>query len=585
MRTFHETDIRKRTLGVSLALAAWFAVLLLRLVQLQVVEHAGLRDRAMKQSQARIPVRASRGDILDRNHRVLASSLPVYTIKLGPVDKETTAQEADKVRRLQSVLDLTGKEVVDILRDLRENEKFTYVRKQVSPDVAARVRTLKLPGVGFDEESRRFYPNGALAAHVLGGVNPDGSRQAGVEARYNEVLKGVDGAELMFKDNKRRGYLFQPLKPPQPGRSIVLTIDATIQYIAERALARAVADHAASSGTVIVMDPATGEILALANWPTYDPNAYSDAAGAWLDLAVGGTYEPGSTFKIVAASAALERGVVSYSDMFDCTAGTVKVGPLTISDHERMGVLSFPEVLIRSSNVGTVKFSARLAAADLYAMIRRFGFGARTGVDLPAEEPGFIRPAAKWTKVISQPHIAIGYEVRVTPLQVVRAMNVFATGGRLVRPHVFLSFAGEAPAPLVGPRPDDQILDAGLVSGLVGRVFERVVEEGTAKSGRMDEFWAAGKTGTAQKLDPVLKVYTTKSHTASFAGFVPSRRPVLSMIVVLDDIKEGEYYGGQACAPVFRDIARQVLRYLGVVPDRAPLERPLTAELGKGGRP
>ncbi len=585
MRTFHETDIRKRTLGVSLALAAWFAVVLLRLVQLQVVQHPSLRSRAVKQSQARVPVRASRGDILDRNGRVLASSLPVYTIKLSPVEKETAAQEADKVRRLQSVLDLTAKEASDILQSLKDNDSFTYVRKQVPAEVAASVRALKLPGVGFDEESRRFYPNGALAAHVLGGVNADGSRQAGVEARYNEVLRGVDGVELMFKDNKKRGYLSQSLKPPLPGRSISLTIDASIQYIAERALARAVADHSASSGTVIVMDPASGEILALANWPAYDVNAYTDAREAWLDRAVGSSYEPGSTFKIVAAAAALERGAVSYTDVFDCSAGSIKVGPRTINDHERMGVLTFPEVLIRSSNVGTVKFASRLAQADLYAMIRRFGFGARTGIDLPAEEPGLIRPVAQWNRVVSQPHIAIGYEVSVTALQVLRAMNVFAAGGRLVRPHVFLSFAGEPPAPLVGPRPDDQILDPGLVSGLVGRVFEKVVEEGTAKLGRMDEFWAAGKTGTAQKLDPVLKVYTARSHTASFAGFVPSRRPVLSVVVVLDDIKEGEYYGGQACAPVFRDIARQVLRYLGVVPERAPLERPLTAELRKGGRP
>ena len=584
MRTFHETDIRKRTLGVGLALAVWFAVLLLRLVQLQVVEHPTLRSRATKQSQARVPVHASRGDIRDRNGRVLASSLPVYTVKLSPVEKETPAQEADKVRRLQAALGLTAKETADILLSLKENDSFTYVRKQVPPEAAERVRALKLAGVGFDEESRRFYPNGPLAAHVLGGVNADGSRQAGVEARYNDVLKGVDGVELMFKDNKKRGYLSQVLKPPLPGRSITLTIDATIQYIVERALAGAVAEHSASSGTAIVMDPATGEILALANWPTYDANHYTDAQDAWLDRAVGSTYEPGSTFKIVAAAAALETGVVSYADVFDCSSGTIKVGPLTISDHERMGVLTFPEVLIRSSNVGTVKFASRLAAPDLYAMIRRFGFGTRTGIDLPAEEPGLVRPVAQWNKVVSQPHIAIGYEVGVTPLQVLRAMNVYATGGRLVRPRVFLSFAGEPPAPLVGPRPDDRVLEAGLVAGLVGRVFEKVVEEGTAKFGRLDEFWAAGKTGTAQKLDPVLKAYTARSHTASFVGFVPARRPLLSMIVVLDDIKEGEYYGGQACAPVFRDIARQVLRYLGVVPERAPLERPLTAELRKGGR-
>lgn len=585
MRTFHESDIRKRTLGVSLVLAAWFVILLVRLVELQVVQHPSFKARALKQSQARVPTRASRGDILDRNGRILASSLPVYAIKLSPVEKETPAQEADKVRKLQSILGLTAKETADILGSLKDNDTFTFVRKQVAPEVAARVRGLKLPGVGFDEDSRRCYPNGTLAAHVLGGINADGSRQAGVEARYNEILKGVDGLELTFKDNKRRGYESQMLKPPVPGRSISLTLDATIQYIAERVLARAVAEHSAASGTIIVMDPATGEILALANHPTYDVNDYTDSGNAWLNRGIGYSYEPGSTFKIVAAAAALDKRVVGYSDVFDCTAGFIKVGPLTIRDHEHMGVLTFSQVLIDSSNVGTVKFAARLPMADFYAMIRRFGFGTRTGVDLPAEEPGRVRPVEEWNKVVSQPHIAIGYEVSVTPLQTLRAMNVFATGGRLVRPHVFLSCSGQPPAPLVGPRPDGQVLDAALVAGLNSRVFEKVVEEGTAKLGRIDEFWAAGKTGTAQRFDPVLKTYTATSHTASFVGFVPARRPVLSIIVVLDDPKEGFYYGGQVCAPIFRDVARQVLRYLGVAPERTPADRTLTAELKKRGRP
>ena len=579
MRTFYESDIRRRTLGVSLFVAAWFGVLLVRLVQLQVVEHPGFKARALKQSQAKVSVRARRGDILDRSGRILASSFPVFTVKLSPVEKETPAQEAEKVRRLQGVLSLTSKEAADILQSLRDNDSFTYVKKQVLPDVAARLRELRLPGVGFDEENKRYYPNGSLAAHVLGGINADGSRQAGVELRDNDVLKGVDGLELTFKDNKKRGYQNQMLKQPVPGRDIWLTIDATIQYIVERALAKAIADHSPSSGTIIVISPGSGEVLALANYPTYDVNNYTESKDAWFNRAIGYSYEPGSTFKIVAAAAALDKGVVGHSDVFDCSAGFIKVGPLTIRDHERMGVLTFDRILIDSSNVGTVKFAARLAATDFYAMIRKFGFGARTGIDLPAEEPGRIRPVTEWNKVVSQPHIAIGYEVSVTPLQILRAMNVFATGGRLVRPHVFLTSPGWPTAALQGPRQEEKILGADLVESLNGRVFEKVVEEGTAKLGRIDEFWAAGKTGTAQRLDPALRVYTTQSHTASFVGFVPSRRPVLSMIIVLDDPKEGFYYGGQVCAPIFRDIARQVLRYLGVAPERMPAERLITAGL------
>ena len=585
MRTYHEGDIRKRTLVVSFILTAWFAILLVRLVQLQVVEHPALKTRAQKQSQAKVTVRARRGNILDRNGTVLASSLPVFTVKLSPVEKETPAQENDKVRKLQAVLGLSEKNVADVLKSLRDNDSFTYVKKQVPPDDAARVRDLHLPGVGFDEESRRYYPHGALCAHVLGGVNADESVQAGVEARYNDVLKGQDGQRITLKDNKKRSYQDEVTKPPVPGRDIVLTIDATIQYNTERALARAIEEHSATSGTIIVLEPATGDILALANYPTYDVNEYTESKSAWMNRAIGYSYEPGSTFKIVAAAAAVEKGLVGYDELFDCTAGSIKVGPLTISDHERMGILTFSKVLIDSSNVGTVKFASKIPAADFYGMIRRFGFGGRTGVDLPAEEPGQVKPVAKWNKVVSQPHIAIGYEISVTPLQIVRAMNVFANRGKLVRPHVVRKSPG-FPGPAVqGPPPDEKVLEEGLAGELTSRVFEKVVEEGTAKLGRMDEFWAAGKTGTAQRMDQVLKIYTTKSHTASFVGFVPSRRPVLSMIVVLDDPKEGFYYGGQVCAPVFRDIASQVLRYLGLAPERPPKDAAITADLRGKGKP
>lgn len=583
MRTYHEGDIRKRTLVVSFILTAWFAILLVRLFQLQVIEHPALKTRAEKQSQAKVTVRARRGNILDRNGTVLASSLPVFNIKLSPVEKETAAQEIDKVRKLQAVFGLSEKNVADVLKSLKDNDSFTYVKKQVPPEEAARVRDLHLAGVGFDEESRRQYPHGTLCAHVLGGVNADESVQAGVESRYNDILKGQDGQRITLKDNKKRSYQDQVTKPPVPGLDIVLTIDANIQYIAEKALARAIEEHSATSGTVVALDPATGDILALANYPTYDVNAYTESKSAWMNRAIGYSYEPGSTFKIVAAAAAVEKGLVGYDELFDCTAGSIKVGPLTISDHERMGMLTFSKVLIQSSNVGTVMFASRIARDDFYGMIRRFGFGGRTGVDLPAEETGRVSPAAKWNKVISQPHMAIGYEIMVTPLQIVRAMNVYATRGRLVRPHVVRKSRGSPGSAAQGPPPDEKVLDEGLAAELTSRIFEKVVEEGTAKLGRMDEFLAAGKTGTAQRLDPILKVYTTKSHTASFVGFVPSRRPVLSMIVVLDDPKEGFYYGGQVCAPVFRDIAGQVLRYLGLAPERAPQDAVITADLrGKG---
>jgi cell division protein FtsI (penicillin-binding protein 3) len=584
MRTYHESDIRKRTLVVCFLLGAWSVVLLLRLLQLQVFDHAWFAARASRQSRAKVTVQARRGTIYDRNGRVLASSLPVFTVKLSPVEKETPAQEATKVRRLRAILDLSEKEVSEILRSLRDDDAYVYVKKKVSPEIAARVRDLNLPGVGFDEENKRVYPNGSLAAHVIGGVNADESQQAGVESRYNPVLKGEDGQQLIYKDNKRRWYQSQVIKSPVSGRDIVLTIDSTIQYIADRALAQAIREHPATGGTIIICDPTTGDILALASYPTYDVNNYTESREAWINRAIGATFEPGSTFKIVTAAAALESGVVRYSDSFDCTAGLIKIGNLTIRDHERFGILTFPKVLIESSNVGTVKFASRLGQADFYAMIKRFRFGEKTGIDLPAEEPGRVWPLEQWNKTYSLPHIAIGYEISATPLQILRAMNVYATRGWLVRPHVVLRSPESPPLPVQGPGPEERILDGDLAENLTGRVFEKVVEEGTAKFGRLEDFWIAGKTGTAQKLDPVLKTYTTRRHTASFVGFVPARRPVLTMIVVLDDLKEDIYYGGQICAPIFRDIARQVLRYLRIAPEKPAAEGVITAQLKPKGK-
>jgi cell division protein FtsI/penicillin-binding protein 2 len=585
MRTFRETDIRRRTLVVSFLLTAWFALLVFRLVQLQVVQHAVLKGRALKQSQATVCIRARRGTIYDRNGKVLACSLPVFTIKLSPVDKETPAEEREKVRRLQAVLGFSDKEAADILRSLRDEESFTYVKKKVAPEIADRVRELRIPGVGFDEESQRFYPLGALAAHILGGVNSDESVQAGVELRYNDILKGEDGLQIIFKDNKRRGYESQILKAPAAGHDIVLTIDTTLQYFIERGLARAIEEHRASGGTIIMCDPSTGEILALANFPTYDVNFYSEAREAWLDRAIGRPYEPGSTFKIVTAAAALENGVVGFSDIFDCSSGSINVGGLTISDHEHMGLLTFPKVLIDSSNVGTVKFALRLSQADFFATIKKFRFGERTGIDLPAEERGTVWPVANWHKTISLPHIAIGYEISVTPLQILRAMNVYATRGWLVRPHVVKKSPDILETSALRPGPEQKILQEKTAEDLVNRVLVKVVEEGTAKQGQLEGFSIAGKTGTAQQLDPVTKTYTSRKHTASFVAFVPAGRPVLTMIVVLDDPKEGFYYGGQVCAPVFRDIARQALRYMGVAPDKPLPPAVITASLGKKDRP
>jgi len=578
MRTFYENDIRKRTKVLTAVLAAWAAVVALRLVQVQVLGHARAKAAVLRQALDETAIEPRRGNILDRNGEILACSLPSPSVVIRPVAEETPATTKNKVRVLQKELGLSESKVAQILGRLAAGATFTYVKNKITEEAAAKVMALKLAGVELEPGTRRYYPMGSLAAHVLGGISLTGESSTGVESRFNTVLAGQPGRQMSYQINGGRDYQTQILQPPVPGRNIVLTIDATIQHYAEKELAKAVAEHEAAWGVVIVMEPATGDILAMASLPAYDVNAYPGPKAAWMNRPVQVSYEPGSTFKIITAAAARERNRVGFSEVFDCSAGFIRVGGTTITDHERENVLSFPQVLIKSSNVGTVLFAQRLTIPEYHETIKAFGIGTKTGIELPGEASGRLYPPDQWNRKNSLPHVAIGYEVMVSPLQMLRAMNVFATGGLLVRPRIVKDGVTEAAS--AGGEAPVRVISAKTAADLVGRVFEAVVEEGTAKQGRLDGFRIAGKTGTAKKYDPSIGGYT-KNYTATFVGFTPVEKPRLAMIVVLDQPKEG-YYGGQVCAPVFRDIARQVLRYLRVPPERPLPPGVLTAEMGKG---
>ncbi|HSQ79215.1 MAG TPA: penicillin-binding protein 2 [Candidatus Bathyarchaeia archaeon] len=578
MRTYYESDIRRRVKVLTFCLAGWAAVVALRLIQIQVFGHARAKAAVLDQARDIVKIEPRRGNILDRNGEILASSQPAPSVAIRPVEKEGPAVTRNKVLKLQKELGLTSAEVEYVVGRLREGFTYTYVKKQVSEADAARVMALKLAGVELDPGMRRTYPHGALASHVLGGMT---SEPTGIEKIYDRVLKGQEGEQLSYKIPGGGNYETQIIKSPVPGRDITLTIDTTIQYIAERELTAAVAEHGAAAGTAVVMDPQTGEILAMACVPTYDANSHP-GPDAWLNLAVQAIYEPGSTFKVVTAAAARERNRVGYGELFDCSAGSIRVGGTTITDHQRESILSFPQVLIHSSNVGTVQFAMRLAREELYDTARAFGFGRKTGIDLPGEVNGKLKPAGEWNKNNSLVHIAIGYEVQVTAIQMLRAFNAFATGGLLVRPHLVNGEAGLAARPTEDGDAPLRAMSEKTARELVENVFSKVVEEGTAKLCSPDGYGSAGKTGTAQKVDPVTKQYV-KKYKASFVGFTPLERPRLSIIVVMDEPKE-LYYGGQACAPVFKAIARQTLRYLRVPTERPLPARGLTADMSGAAR-
>jgi cell division protein FtsI (penicillin-binding protein 3) len=581
----YQARVRKRTIILGFFFLIWFFVLLLRLVELQVIESGRLRLAVINQSQDERPIIPARGTIIDRHGQILARSLPAPSICLIPDGKSRPEDLAAGVERLRGILNLSAKELESIRSRIDDGDTFIYIKRKVGWDQADRIAGLNLKNIFIQRESRRAYPLGTLAAHALGGVNVDGEGKCGLEFQYNSRLEGVRGTSLIRRDANKRRYSFEILKEPQPGQDLILTLDQTIQYIAERELGKAVHEHEATWGTVVISHPASGEILAMATSPTYDPNDYPPSP---YDLVRNGAtqqnFEPGSMFKIVTASAARETGAVGFGEVFDCSAGFVRVAGWTIRDHKKMGVLTFPEVIVHSSNVGTIMVGQRIGQERLCETIQAFGFGRRTGLDLPGEENGIFHPLATWSRT-SLAALSIGYEISVTAIQMLQAMNILANRGvlvpfRMTRPSV--NPAGlEAGTPAAG----DRVVSERTASELVSRVFEGVILDGTGQAARVEGFSAAGKTGTARKLDRELGVYLASRHVASFVGFIPADRPLISMVVVLDEPKFSLQYGGQVAAPVFREIARRVLLYLGQTPQFDPADKTITAQLRSEDRP
>lgn len=573
-----QKKIRRRTLLVSSCLFLWFLGLFLRLIQLQVIEHRQLRAAAIRQNQLKFKIVPERGSIYDRRGNILARSFPCPSVSLIPSEEETLESRLAKLQKIKGILELSDGDMERIRGRIQKGDSFIWMKRKISPEKALEIKNLNLSEIYLHEENKRHYPLGRLAAHLLGGVNIDDEGASGVELYYDARLKGVAGEGLFLRDARKRRYHRETLKPATPGQDLVLSIDETIQYIAQRELAKAVTGHGASWGTLVISHPASGEILAMASYPDYDPNEFSLAQPEEKrNRAIQYNFEPGSTFKIITAVAARELGLVELDDKFDCRAGKFRVAGWTISDHKPMGILDFREVIVHSSNVGTALVGQRIGPAPLHRIIQLFGFGEKTGIDLPGEESGIFHSLDEWTGSSLASH-AIGYGISVTALQMLQAMNILASGGILVRPRIVREGPGPISAFQPGPLPGVRVISEKTARDLVHRVLERVVLEGTGQEARLDGFSVAGKTGTAQKVDPVTGAYSPRRHLASFVGFVPAENPVISMIVVIDEPRTGFYYGGQVAAPVFREVARRVLLYLGLTPRPEPERRTMTAQ-------
>ncbi len=549
--------MRKRAVILNTAIGFCFFIVLLRLTDIMVLNHDRLYERAKIQQVKGEDVRMRRGMIFDRHGRDLAVNIELESLYCDPAEVLSPEESA------YVLSDITGKPSRAILTKLSSGGRFIWLNRKLAPDTAKKIKDMKIKGLGFVPDEKRYYPKGYLASQILGFADIDNKGIEGIELKYDSYLS-TDGGKVLFTRDASGKTLSKGVDMESKGSNLVLTIDEGLQYMVEAEIERAMEKWHASAATAIMMDPFTGEILALANRPSFNSNDVSGSKNfERRNRAITDCYEPGSTFKIIIGTAALEEKAVSLESTFDCSRGVVEVGRRLIHDVHRHGVLTFKEVIQKSSNVGSVMIGMRLGKERIYKYAKAFGFGDKTGIDLPGEVSGWIRPPEKWSG-ISIGSVPIGQEVAVTPLQVLRAYSAIANGGFLVTPHLVSRIISPDGQLLWTPRLDSKKVISRETAETFKDILKTVTEEGgTAKSASVEGNDVAGKTGTAQMVDPRTKRYSKEKYVSSFVGFVPADNPKIAMIVVIYEPK-GQIYGGVVAAPVFKGIAENALSYLDV---------------------
>lgn len=539
-----------------------FLFLGFRLFTLQVLEHGELERRAIRQHQRAIVLEGERGTIYDRRGRILATNLEVPSIYAVPASVQGSDQVGLELARVLES-DLTS-----VRRRLREDRNFVWVARKVTPERAKAISDLGIEGIGFVMESQRFYPNRHLMGHLLGFAGMDNQGLEGVELAYDSYLRGEKG--WLWVERDALGETIFPSRlnyvSPSRGKDITLTIDGVIQYIAERELDRVVQQVSAASGSIIVINPKTGEILAMAVRPEFNPNIHSGHnPSEWRNRAITDSYEPGSTFKIVTAAAALEEKLVTPTERIDCEEGSFQASGEVFHDPVKEGVLTFSEVIQRSSNIGTIKVGMKVGAERLYRYSKAFGFGEKAGIDLLGETAGTLRPPNGWSKR-SLASIAIGQEIAVTPIQLITAVSAIANGGRLMRPYLVSKITEHdgRVAQTIAPEIRRRVMSSETAQQLTQILEGATHKGGTGEKAALAAYTVAGKTGTAQKADSKTKAYSPDRFVSSFIGFVPAEDPEIAILVVVDEPK-GVSWGGSVAAPVFKNVAEQTLVYLGRV--------------------
>jgi cell division protein FtsI (penicillin-binding protein 3) len=561
--TPRERKTRLRLMLLALTISLWALVIGIRLVQLQVLGREFFEQQGTRQSERTVNLFPRRGPILDREGRPLAVSVDAESLYAVPQDVTDPRATAAALARALS-LDAAGRREVEA--KLRRRSAFVWIERKLDPTTARRVRDLSLEGVGFVAEQRRYYPQRELAAHVLGYVGVDNTGMGGIEFGLEREIRGRE-AKVVVSTDARRRPVAQTERPSTDGATVVLAIDQAIQYVAERELERAVAESQALAGMVIVVEPFSGEVLALAGRPTFNPNRYNAyPSSRWRNRAVGDVFEPGSIFKIVTAAAAIQESVVTPEELLDCGHGRIEVGGTVINDHAVFDTLTFAEAVAKSSDVGMIRVAQRLGRDNFARYVREFGFGSATGIDLPGESAGLFRPTARWS-ALSLPSLSFGQEIGVTGMQIAAAAAAVANGGYLMRPIVVKRVEDAEGRVVKDAKPFvvRRVLQPATVDVLTD-ILRAVVTEGTGRAAGIPGYVVAGKTGTAQKVDATGR-YSMVDHVASFVGWVPVARPALVVLASLDTPRGARNQGGDVAAPLFARVAEGALRILAVPPD------------------
>jgi cell division protein FtsI (penicillin-binding protein 3) len=554
--------IKLRVFLVGFVFIVLFAVIGAKAFHLQVYRSPWLAQKASRQYEQSLTASGKRGTVYDRNLREMAVTVDVASIAARP----------SEIKNLQSTSKALAKALKldyrQIKQSLKSKSPFVWIKRQASPKETEAVSALELAGIEFVPERCRFYPNKMLASQAIGFTGLDGYGLEGVEFAYDRYLRGSDNNLTVFKD--ALGKVFDEKQKNGAridGHNIILTIDRTVQYIAENALAEGVKEYSAKSGIAIVMEPQTGAILAMAQAPFFNPNAYTDFNKAlWRNRAITDPFEPGSTMKIFSAAAAIESGNVRASDIFYCEKGAYKIGKNVVHDIKKFGWLSLQQIIKYSSNIGAVKISEKLGPEKLYGMFRKFGFGDKTGIDSPGETAGSLNHYKTWTTVDTA-SIAFGYGVSVSAIQLIAAVSAIANDGILMKPYLVQAITDDSGQPLKQFQP--QIVRRVIkdqTAQTIKAIMQTVITTGgTGTNAALENYTVCGKTGTTRKLDEG-GTYSNSRHIASFVGFTPAEKPQLAILVVIDE-PQGHYYGGTVSAPVFRRIARETLNYLNITPE------------------